>query len=138
MSDILPLAAAPHANHLLFSDHYLNRTLPQRLDWLSLAEAAAPVREALAALYASFTPSDNEAQTEDGWIKPVLKALGHDFEVQPPLKTPDGTKRPDYVFYRTQAALNANKGKTLTDGPAPEPGRCGISLLLCVFPPGGF
>lgn len=115
MPEILPLSAAPHSNHQLFSDHYLNRTLPQRLDWPQLLEAAAPVRETMTALFAGFTPSDNEAQTEEGWIKPVLKALGHDFEVQPALKTPDGTKRPDYVFYRTQAALTANKGKTLTE-----------------------
>lgn len=101
MPEILPLSAAPHANHQLFSDHYLNRTLPQRLDWTELLEAAGSVRETLTALFAAFTPSDNEAQTEDGWIKPVLKALGHDFEVQPALKTPDGTKRPDYVFYRS-------------------------------------
>jgi len=113
--EILPLSAAPHSNHQLFSDHYLNRTLPQRLDWPQLLEAAAPVRETMTALFAGFTPSDNEAQTEEGWIKPVLKALGHDFEVQPALKTPDGTKSPDYVFYRTQAALTANKGKTLTE-----------------------
>jgi hypothetical protein len=113
--EILPLSAAPHFNHQLFSDHYLNRTLPQRADWVALQEAAAPVREAVAALFAGFTPSDNEAQTEEGWIKPVLKVLGQDFEVQPALKTPDGTKRPDYVFYRTGAALIANKGKTLTE-----------------------
>ena len=115
MSEILPLSAALHSNHQLFSDHYLNHTLPQRLDWLELQEAAAPMRETLAAIFAGWTPSENEAQTEDGWIKPVLKALGHDVEVQPALKTPDGTKRPDYVFYRTPAALNANKGKTLTE-----------------------
>lgn len=111
----LSLAPALHANHQLFSDHYLNSTLPQRPGWLELAQTAAPVRESVAALLAAYTPSDNEAQTEEGLIKPVLKALGHNFEVQPALKTPEGTKKPDYVFYRSQMALNANKGKTLTE-----------------------
>src|SRR5262249_28357828 len=37
------------------------------------------------------------------------------YEVQPSLETPEGVKRPDYVFYRDTAALNANKGATLTD-----------------------
>jgi hypothetical protein len=46
----------------------------------------------------------------------VLKALGHsDFAVQPSLKTPDGTKAPDYVFYRDQASRDANAGKVLDD-----------------------
>ena len=105
----------PHRNHQLFSDHYLNHTLPQRPDWNALAEAAAGLHGEIAALLAAFTPSDIEAQTEDGLIKPVLKALGHFFEVQPALKTPEGTKRPDYIFYRTQAEMDAQKKKTLTD-----------------------
>ncbi len=112
---ILPVAAAPHTNHQLFSDHYLNHTLPQRADWAALREAAGLMRGRIAALLHDFTPSDNEAQTEDGFIKPVLAALGHHFEVQPALKTGEGTKKPDYVFCRDLASLNANKKKTLTD-----------------------
>jgi hypothetical protein len=42
--------------------------------------------------------------------------LGHTFEIQPALKTPDGTKKPDYVCYRDLAALNANKKRTLDEG----------------------
>jgi hypothetical protein len=60
-------------------------------------------------------PSDNEAQVEHDLVRPVLTLLVHDFEVQPALKTPDGTKRPDYVFYRSAEARDANKNKTLTD-----------------------
>jgi len=112
----LPLAAAqPHRNQQLFSDYYLNVILPQRPDWQMLADAAAPVLEELLTLRQSFTPSSNEAQTENELIRPVLPALGHSFEVQPALVTPDGTKRPDYVFYRDGAALTANKGHTLDD-----------------------
>jgi hypothetical protein len=63
----------------------------------------------------AYVPSDNEAQTEEDLLRPILRALGHTFEVQPALKTPDGTKKPDYVFYRDQAALNANKYRTLDE-----------------------
>src|SRR5260370_22907371 len=61
-----------------------------------------------------FSPNfNNEAQTGDDWIKPVLRAMGHTFEVQAWLKTPDGAIRPDYFFYRDNAALLANKNKIL-------------------------
>ena len=110
---LLPLP--PHRNQQLFADYYLNMILPQREDWQQLTAQSAPALQAIQAIYAAYTPSSNEAQTEDGLIKPVLLALGHTFEIQAALKTPDGTKKPDYVFYRDQAARNANKDQTLTD-----------------------
>jgi len=72
-------------------------------------ERTHPVMEEVSAVFASFTPSANEAQTEQNLVRPVLKLLGHDFEVQPALATPDGTKRPDYVCYRDATSLDANK-----------------------------
>ena len=92
----------PHRNHGLFSDHYLNVTLPERPDWRALAEEASPVAERVSRILAAYTPSTNEAQTEEELVRPVLRLLGHgrSFEVQPALTTPEGTKRPDYVFYK--------------------------------------
>lgn len=75
----------------------------------------APLKAWIAALYAAFTPSSNEAQTERDLVQPILLALGHTFEVQAALRTPGGTKKPDYVFYRDRAALDANKDATLTE-----------------------
>jgi hypothetical protein len=110
----LPLTLAqPHSNQQLFSDHYLNITLPQRPEWKLLAHDAAQALAMIAPIVRAYVPSDNEAQTEDELIRPVLRTLGHTFEVQAALKTPDGTKKPDYVFYRDLAALNANKNRTL-------------------------
>ncbi len=115
------LQAAPHANHGLFSDHYLNDTLPSRPEWQLLARNAdmAGTLAQLQALFTHFAPhaeSGNEAQTEDGFIKPVLRALGHQtFEVQPSLDAPSNAKRPDYVFYVSEAAQLENKGKKLTE-----------------------
>ena len=108
----LQLLGAFHNNQRLFSDHYLNEILPRR--WDSLQDEAAQVMAQLRRHYSKFTPNpSNEAQTEEDWIKPVLHALGHSFEVQASLKVPDGTQRPDYIFYQNDAALVANKHKTV-------------------------
>lgn len=111
----LALAPTPHRNQQLFSDHYLNVNVPARFEWSALRAEAEPVLRELQRLFAAYTPSDKEAQTEDDWIKPVLRRLGHTFEVQPSLETPDGTKTPDYVFYHSQAALVENKGQRLNE-----------------------
>lgn len=111
----LSLMPPPHRNQQLFSDHYLNVLLPARPDWQILRVEAEPVLRDLRQLFATYMPSDKEAQTEEDWIKPVLRSLGHTFEVQPSLETPDGTKTPDYVFYRDQAALLENKGRKLNE-----------------------
>ncbi len=111
----LSLAPSPHRNQQLFSDHYLNVILPKREDWQVLAVEAEPFMGDLQRILADYMPSDKEAQLEDDLVKPVLRHLGHTFEVQPSLETPAGTKAPDYVFYRDQAALLANKGKKLNE-----------------------
>ena len=110
-----PLLARPHNNRQLFSDHYLDAVLPTRPEWRALAAEAAPIMARIAALFATFAPSDNEAQTEQELVRPVLAALGHTFEVQPALRTPDGTKKPDYVLYRDRAAVDAAKNAVLDD-----------------------
>jgi hypothetical protein len=112
----LPLTLAqPHNNQQLFSDHYLNVTLPRRPEWKLLAHDAGPALARVAQILAAYAPSQNEAQTERDLVRPVLEALGHTFEVQAALRTSKGTKKPDYVFYRDQAAQNANKGAALDD-----------------------
>jgi hypothetical protein len=95
----LPLALAQrHHNRQLFADRYLDETLPRREAWLALIGEAAPVLARVGAIFAAFTPSTNEAQTERDLVRPVLEALGHTFEVQAALRTPKGTKKPDYLF----------------------------------------
>ncbi len=109
------VATSAHNNQQLFSDYYLDHLLPERQDWQELAEEAAPVMRDIAAIFKAFRPGDKEAQTEYRLVRPILERLGHTFEVQPSLVTPQGTKSPDYVFYRDETALNENKGKRLTD-----------------------
>jgi len=105
----------PHRNQGLFSDHCLNATLPARPDWRELAVEAGPAMEEISGLLAAYTPSENEAQVEEELVRPVLRLLGHTFEVQPALATPEGTKRPDYVLYGDARSVAANKDKMLTD-----------------------
>ena len=77
----LALETRPHRNRQLFSDHYLDVTLPKRPEWRALAASARPAMERIAALFAGYTPSSNEAQTERELVRPVLELLGHTFEV---------------------------------------------------------
>jgi len=107
--------AARH-NQRLFSDYFLDHILPKeepwQYDWHLAQIEAETVLQQLRDLFAQFTPNDkNEAQTEEDWIRPVLRLLGHTFEVQVPLHVPDGTQRPDYFFYRDENARLANKNK---------------------------
>lgn len=44
----------PHRNQGLFSDHYLNATLPTRPDWRGLADEARPAMEEIARLLDSY------------------------------------------------------------------------------------
>jgi len=106
---------AAHNNQHLFSDHYLNVSLPARPDWQALVTEAEPVMAQVAALFKKYKPGGKEAQAEYRLVRPVLEALGHTFEVQASLATPNGTKTPDYVFYRNEIALDENKGKKLND-----------------------
>jgi type I restriction-modification system DNA methylase subunit len=114
------LLLKPHNNHQLFSDYYLDEILLYMSEWEALFEEAAAVQAQIAALLAKYKPSTKEAQVEEEFIKPVLRLLGHTFEVQASVKTADGTKAPDYVFYRDLDALNANKNKKLDDALAQE------------------
>lgn len=111
-----PSLKYPHRNSGLFSDHFLEKTLPDQPGWEQLGQEAEAVRVQVAKIFADYTPTDNEAQTERDLIRPVLEELGHEtFEVQPALYTPGGVKRPDYVFYRDEAGLASGKNVTLTE-----------------------
>jgi len=113
-----PLLDQPHRNHGLFSDYYLNETLPRRSDWRELLGDAELVMEQIKTIFEGYnpTPNEKEAQTEEDWVRPVLRALGHtDLAVQPSLKVPGNSQAPDYVFYRDQASKDANAAHKLLD-----------------------
>lgn len=94
-----------HQNHYLFSDYYLNEILSEHGDWKGV-DVKKPFED-LAELYKGvkdLLPGSNEAQTEERFIRPALKLLGHLFEVQPPVETAFGTRTPDYALFPDEEA----------------------------------
>lgn len=98
-------------NQYLFSDHYLSDLLPQDARWQEALPFAAGFLAWLQALYAheqAQLAAYNEAQLEEHWIRPILKQLGHIWEPQPSVPgLQTGVKRPDYVFFATEAERQA-------------------------------
>jgi hypothetical protein len=54
----------PHHNHRLFSDHYLDETLPERPEWKRLSERARPVMEQVADLLGSYSADSVSGRTQ--------------------------------------------------------------------------
>lgn len=94
-----------HHNRQLFSNHYLEERLPRSDVWSDAAEPARAVRAALRTILereADALASANEAQTEERFIKPVLKALGWGYEVQPRSQRQGTVHFPDYALFESQ------------------------------------
>ncbi len=87
----------PFRNRNLFSNHYLESILPQTEQWKTFSEEGKLFD--LIALFkdSKHFPSYNEAQLEEHLIKPVLKLLGFEFEVQADVGT--GSDYPDYALF---------------------------------------
>ena|SRR5215204_2323757 len=113
----------PHCNHGLFSDHYLDRVLPQRQDWRGLGVSALPVMEQLSAIFEAYRPSSNEAQTEQD-LAAGLKVLRASYEEQTTLVREGGAEAAK-LERRLSGLVNAAYGLT------PEE----INLLWATAPP---
>ena len=90
-------------NQGLFSTYHLEKVIMEQT-----SEVLESTYEQIKQLYVSIAESAdnlNESQTEDEFIRPVLKILGYSFGVQPALSTSQGTKQPDYAFFHNQEAL---------------------------------
>jgi len=72
----LSLHLPAHQNRQLFSDHYLNEILPTQAGWRALTAQAEMRLAEIAGIFDRFIPSENERQTEDNLVCPVLRALG--------------------------------------------------------------
>jgi len=91
-----------YQNRNLFADHYLENLLPKDESWQVDEDKLRLAMMAIQNTYqaqAEDLPSMKEAQLERHFIRPVLEALGHVFEVQPSLPTAQGTRYPDYAFF---------------------------------------
>ena len=90
-------------NQALFSSYHLKKVITDQT-----SDELGSTYEQIKQLYVSiaeFAENLNEPQTEEQFIRPVLKILGHTFEVQPALWTSQGTKQPDYAFFVNQESL---------------------------------
>ena len=97
------MAESTYSNQGLFSTYHLEKVITEQT-----SDALESTYEQIKQLYASIAESAdnlNESQTEDEFIRPVLKILGYSFSVQPALSTSQGTKQPDYAFFADQESL---------------------------------
>lgn len=100
-------------NNTLFSSYHLEKVVENQT-----SDTLKSVYDQIKQLYASvtgFVENLNEPQTEEQFIRPVLKCLGHVFEVQPILPTSLGTKQPDYAFFADQESLDTAHPQVNTD-----------------------
>lgn len=107
----LPLGLEPYRNTALFSDHYLLERLPAS-PWFrpGRKSAARAAMETISEIYGVVDPDRTltnapEAQCEEDLIKPVLKALGYDYLVQPSTNPGGGIKNvPDFALFESSEA----------------------------------
>ena len=90
-------------NQALFSTYHLEKVVIEQTS-STLESAYEEIKKCYTSV-AEFAENLNESQTEEQFIRPVLKNLGHIFAVQPVLRTSQGTKQPDYVFFTDQESL---------------------------------
>lgn len=91
-------------NQTLFSNNYLENRLPSSALWKARKEQAAAAFEGIKKAYDSIKvlhlgPGE-EAGLEDKFIRPVLKALGYEWDVQPTAERGAKKKRPDYALFK--------------------------------------
>ena len=94
----------PSFNNALFSSYHLEKVVKEQAS-VTLESVYTQIKQLYISV-ADFVENLNEAQTEEQFIRPVLRCLGHVFEVQPLLRTSLGPKQPDYAFFADQESLD--------------------------------
>ena len=85
----------------LFSHHYLENRLPDHPEWADDPRLAFEALRALWYKAGQYGDKWNEAQTEEEFVKPVLKALGWSYTVQPKARAKGRITRPDYALFES-------------------------------------
>ena len=102
----MKMAESVYNNQGLFSTYHLEKVITEQT-----SDELESTYEQIKQLYASiaeFADNLNEPQTEEQFIRPVLKVLGHTFGVQPLLRISRNTVQtgqPDYAFFAGAEAL---------------------------------
>ena len=107
MSVVPPPGVGASSARWLFSQHFLVERL---IAWPEFAALEVSLLHAeLRALWAREQPtlvaSANEGLTEERFIRPVLRLLGHAFTLFPEI--PGAGKTPDYLFFADEAERDA-------------------------------
>lgn len=99
---------ASYNNRSLFSDYYLEERVGGDPHWQALKNKTWEYRQRISNILEKALPGINgdtpEAEVERRLIRPILDALGHTYFVQPPVPSPEGTRRPDYAFFPSSEA----------------------------------
>ena len=107
MSVVPPQGVGTSSARWLFSQHFLVERLPAWPDFAALQVSV--LHAELSALWAREQPtlvaSPNEGLTEERFIRPVLRFLGHAFTVFPEI--PGVGKTLDYLFFTDEAERDA-------------------------------
>ncbi len=99
-ADQLRFALGVAENRRLFSENFLRERLPE-LPGFARSDSE-PLRLHLLQLWereAAGLANANEAQTEERFIRPCLRALGFDYTVQTDLRFAGGRRQPDYALF---------------------------------------
>lgn len=106
----------PFFNQGLFSNNYLDHHLPQTSIWTQNADSIEKAKEDISVAYQGIEglklgPGE-EASLEEKLIRPVLKILGYELDIQPTTQRGAKKKRPDYALFRDKSSLEeAHKDK---------------------------
>jgi len=98
-------------NQNLFSTNYLEYRLPETDLWKAQKEKAAAAFEEIRKAYESIRPLNlgpgEEAGLEEKFIRPVLRVLGFELDIQPTTKRGTKKKRPDYALFKDDESYRA-------------------------------
>ncbi|MFQ5852807.1 MAG: Eco57I restriction-modification methylase domain-containing protein [Candidatus Binatia bacterium] len=100
-------------NQNLFSANYLVRRLPETTPWRDATpkaeKAFGEVKAAYERIRGLKLGVGEEANLEDKFIRPVMKALEFDYDVQPVTQRGPRKKRPDYALFASHKELKEAK-----------------------------
>lgn len=117
-----------YRNQKLFSDYYLNELLPETSFWEEVKEEKLQeIFDKIKSIYQKqklTIPDLNESQLEERFIRPILRSLGHIYEVNVTLpRTYEGLKRPDYAYYSSEETKKAGVSEAVAVGEVKRYGR---------------
>lgn len=119
MQTALLNSSVPFRTKNIFSTHYLNDLLKQLPEWKQFGNGnknafieICRIKEKKETILENLT----EPQLEEEFIRPILRILGHTFDVQKNIPNLQGCpSQPDYAFFKSEEELDSIREKPETD-----------------------